>query len=32
MNLEQTLEKLVELVREELHIVRKRFEEKTPAA
>jgi hypothetical protein len=31
MNLEETLEKVVELAREELHIVRKRAEEKTPA-
>jgi hypothetical protein len=31
MDLEQTLEKIVELAREELHIVRKRAEEKTPA-
>jgi hypothetical protein len=31
MDLEQTLEKLVEHAREELHIVRKRAEEKTPA-
>src|ERR1700733_14525428 len=31
MDLEQTLEKLVELAREELHVVRKRAEEKTPA-
>ena len=31
MNLEETLEKIVELAREELHIVRKRAEEKTPA-
>jgi hypothetical protein len=31
MNLEDTLEKIVELAREELHIVRKRAEEKTPA-
>jgi hypothetical protein len=31
MDLEQTLEKIVELAREELHIVRKRGEEKTPA-
>ena len=31
MNLEQTLEKIVELAREELHIVRKRTEESTPA-
>ena len=31
MNLEQTLEKIVELAREELHIVRKRAEERTPA-
>lgn len=31
MDLEQTLEKIVELAREELHIVRKRTEEKTPA-
>lgn len=29
MDLEQTLEKVVELAREELHIVRKRAEEKT---
>ncbi len=29
MNLEETLEKVVELSREELHIVRKRAEEKT---
>ena len=31
VNLEQTLEKIVELAHEELHIVRKRAEEKTPA-
>ena len=31
MNLEQALAKVVELGREELHIVRKRAEEKTPA-
>jgi hypothetical protein len=31
MNLEETLEKVVELAREELHIVRKRAEEKTAA-
>jgi hypothetical protein len=31
MNLEETLAKVVELSREELHIVRKRAEEKTPA-
>jgi hypothetical protein len=31
MNLEETLAKVVELGREELHIVRKRTEEKTPA-
>jgi len=31
MNLEDTLEKIVELASEELHIVRKRAEEKTPA-
>jgi hypothetical protein len=31
MNLEETLGKIVELSREELHIVRKRAEEKTPA-
>ena len=31
MNLEDTLEKIVELAREELHIVKKRAEEKTPA-
>lgn len=31
MNLEETLEKIVELAREELHIVRKRGEQKTPA-
>ena len=31
MNLEETLEKIVEVAREELHIVRKRAEEKTPA-
>jgi hypothetical protein len=31
MNLEETLAKIVELGREELHIVRKRGEEKTPA-
>jgi hypothetical protein len=31
MDLEQTLEKIVELARAELHIVRKRAEEKTPA-
>ncbi|HTU37615.1 MAG TPA: hypothetical protein VMF35_06325 [Acidimicrobiales bacterium] len=29
--LETTLEKVVELAREELHVVRKRAEEKTPA-
>ena len=29
--LESTLEKIVELAREELHVVRKREEEKTPA-
>ena len=29
MNLEETLEKIAELAREELHIVRKRAEEKT---
>jgi hypothetical protein len=31
MDLEETLAKIVELSREELHIVRKRAEEKTPA-
>jgi hypothetical protein len=31
VDLEQALEKIVELGREELHIVRKRAEEKTPA-
>jgi hypothetical protein len=31
MNLEETLAKVAELSREELHIVRKRAEEKTPA-
>jgi hypothetical protein len=31
MNLEETLEKIVELAHEELRIVRKRAEEKTPA-
>jgi type VI protein secretion system component VasF len=31
VNLEETLAKVVELSREELHIVRKRAEEKTPA-
>ena len=31
MDLEQTLNKIVELSREELRIVRKRAEEKTPA-
>ncbi len=31
MNLEETLEKVAELAREELHVVRKRAEEKTPA-
>ena len=31
MDLEQALERIVELGREELHIVRKRAEEKTPA-
>ena len=31
MNLEETLEKIVEVAREELHIVRKRAEEKTSA-
>ena len=31
MNLEETLDKIVELSREELHIVRKRNEEKTAA-
>ena len=31
MNLEETLDKIVELSREELHIVRKRSEEKTAA-
>jgi hypothetical protein len=31
MDLEETLEKIVELAREELHIVRKRAEEKTAA-
>ena len=31
MNLEEALEKIVELSREELRIVRKRAEEKTPA-
>ena len=31
MNLEETLDKVVELAREELHVVRKRAEERTPA-
>jgi hypothetical protein len=31
MNLEQTLEKIVENASKELHVVRKRAEEKTPA-
>ncbi len=31
MDLEETLDKIVELAREELHIVRKRAQEKTPA-
>jgi hypothetical protein len=31
MDLEATLEKVVELAREELHIVRRRAQEKTPA-
>lgn len=31
MDLQETLEKVVELAREELHVVRKRAEEKTPA-
>ena len=31
MDLEEALEKVVELAREELHIVRKRAEHKTPA-
>jgi hypothetical protein len=31
MTLEETLNQVVELAREELHIVRKRAEEKTPA-
>jgi hypothetical protein len=31
MDLEETLAKIAELSREELHIVRKRAEEKTPA-
>jgi len=31
MNLEEPWKKIVELAREELHIVRKRAEEKTPA-
>ncbi|HXW58903.1 MAG TPA: hypothetical protein VEJ23_05435 [Solirubrobacteraceae bacterium] len=31
MDLQQTLEKLVENAHEELHVVRKRAEEKTPA-
>jgi hypothetical protein len=31
MDLEETLDKIVELAREELHIVRKRAEEKTAA-
>ena len=31
MDLEETLEKIVELSREELHVVRKRAKEKTPA-
>lgn len=31
MNLQETLEKIVELAREELHVVRKRNEERTPA-
>jgi hypothetical protein len=31
MDLQETLEKVVERAREELHVVRKRAEEKTPA-
>jgi hypothetical protein len=31
MNLEETLEKVAELAREELHVVRKRAEQRTPA-
>jgi len=31
MDLQETLEKVVELAREELHVVRKRAEERTPA-
>ena len=31
MDLQETLEKVVELAREELHVVRKRAQEKTPA-
>jgi hypothetical protein len=31
VDLEETLEKIVKLARDELHIVRKRYEEKTPA-
>ena len=31
MDLQETLEKVVEHAREELHVVRKRAEEKTPA-
>jgi hypothetical protein len=31
MNLEQTLDKIIELASEELHIVRKRAKEATPA-
>ncbi len=31
MDLEQTLEKVVEVARQELHVVRKRAQEKTPA-
>lgn len=31
VDLQETLEKVVEMAREELHVVRKRAEEKTPA-
>lgn len=31
MNVDGTLERVVELAREELHIIRKRGEERTPA-
>jgi hypothetical protein len=31
MNLDETLEKVAELAREELHVLRKREKEKTPA-